>query len=80
MPRNRASGGYSGSRCAFLHNRSLWTWVRLSGCFSVANRLLGIKEQYGDVEQDGNRYRNIRSSLMLRYAQKQPSVDDDTRK
>ena len=28
------------------------------------------KEQYGDMQQDGNRYRNIRSSLMLSYSQK----------
>ena len=41
---------------------------------------LAYKDQYGDMQQDGNRYRNIRSSLMLSYSQKQPSVDDDTRK
>ena len=41
---------------------------------------LAYKEQYGDVQQDGNRYRNMCSSLMLSCSQKQPSVDDDTRK
>ena len=41
---------------------------------------LAYKEQYGDMQQDGNSYRNICSSLMLSFLEKQPSVDDDIRK
>ena len=32
---------------------------------------LAYKEQYDGMQQDGNRYRNMCSSLMLRYSQKQ---------
>ena len=43
LPRNRASDGYSRSRCAFQHNRSLWISVRLSGYFGAVSRLPGIQ-------------------------------------
>ena len=34
---------------------------------------LAYKEQYGDMQQDRNRYRNVRTSLMLSYSQKNSS-------
>ena len=43
VAKKRASSGYNGGRCAFLHNRSLWISVKLSGCFDAANCLPGLQ-------------------------------------
>ena len=42
---------------------------------------LAYKEKYGDMQQNGKRLRNLRSSLMLSYSEKEKhSVDNDSRK